>query len=241
MSPSHFVYRFTAPDGTPMYVGYGDRPDRAEQHPGSSHNNELREWLSTHKYELMISGPYRDRSEGLAVESALIAALSPQFNRTRPSTFRPIGIPDHLVCRQSDPPISKDEVGLVTGGALMVRVKNGNADLGAALDLTSPDDTVITNHSRAWWCLGNMPTRWSQRPDESPRVLVAVAGPASAGRYVLAAFPIDCHGWGQAERECGLWKVPLPPRPTLDEYSLRGRRLSDVRFGRWRQDLVQVV
>lgn len=175
------------------------------------------------------------------MEAALISALAPAFNRITPPVFRPIGVPGALMHRQCEDPLSMEKVRRITGGAIFVRVKRGNHHITPHLDLTAPTDTAITAHSRAWWHLGEAPSRWEADPASSPRALIAVAGPPSSARYILAAYLIDAYGWRTARRSGSLWEVPLQAGTSLDTFALRGRRLPDVRFSRRRQDLVRII
>ncbi len=77
------MYLYRSASGVPKYVGYGMNVDRALAHAGASHNAALRAWLDEEQFDLSVAGPYRDETEGKAVEAALISALRPEFNRRR--------------------------------------------------------------------------------------------------------------------------------------------------------------
>jgi hypothetical protein len=236
----HFVYQYLDVNGRTMYIGYGESPSRAMSHTGGSHNPGLRSWLESGVFELRIAGPYRDEAEALAVEAALISAMAPQFN-VHPGTgpkFRPLGVPAHLGDRPSLPPLTEEELGRVTGGALLVYIAPLKVmkDERPKVDPTNPDDEVIALDVEAWWEIDRHIASWKSAPELGPQVLVGVYG-RPRHRFVIGAFSIDTASWGLspvANKQGVKWRVPLADRTSPDAAGLRGRRLDGVRFGRAR-------
>ena len=237
--PQHYVYLYREPGSVKVkYVGYGKDPARAMSHTGTSHNAALRKWLERGTYLLSIAGPYRDQTEGLAVEAALISAVQPEFNvasGTGPK-FRPLGVPPELADRTMEPVLSDSDIGRLGGGALLVYITPGQetGDGRTKPDPTTPDVEPVAANAEGWWQLGHHVPSWRDEPGTGPAVLVAVYGANLRHRFVLGSFEIDDKGWADARPDAaGLWRVPLTDRTQADVCGLRGRRL-DVRFGRAR-------
>lgn len=236
----HFVYQYLSPAGRTMYVGYGESPSRAMAHSGGSHNPGLRKWLEGGEFELRIAGPYRDETEALAVEAALISVMTPAFN-VHPGTgpkFRPLGVPPELGDRPSMPPLTEAEVGRATGGALLVYIAPLKVmkDDRPKVDPTNPDNKVIALDVEAWWELDRHIATWQGDPASGPQTLIGVYG-RPRHRLVIGAFDIDTEAWGgqpELNKQGVKWRVPLADRTNPDALSLRGRRLEGVRFGRAR-------
>ncbi len=236
----HFVYQYLDVAGRTMYVGYGESPSRAMAHSGGSHNPGLGKWLERNEYELRIAGPYRDETEGLAVEAALISAMTPKFNVNPGSgpKFRPLGVPAELGDRLLMPPLTEVDVGLATGGALLVYIAPLKVmkDDRPKVDPTNPEDEVIALDVEAWWELDRHIATWQGEPEEGPQILIGVYG-RPRHRFVIGAFAIDTRAWGDQphlNKQGVKWTVPLADRTNPDAASLRGRRLDGVRFGRAR-------
>jgi excinuclease UvrABC nuclease subunit len=95
----HFVYIYRDLRGRVLYVGYGANSGRGASHQSGSHNPELDAYLRTSAYRAEISGPFGSEEMGRAVETALISALDPRFNRAEGATkhrFRPLGVPENF-------------------------------------------------------------------------------------------------------------------------------------------------
>lgn len=211
----HFVYQYLDVNGRTMYIGYGESPSRAMSHTGGSHNPGLRTWLESGVFELRIAGPYRDEAEALAVEAALISAIAPQFN-VHPGTgpkFRPLGVPAHLGDRPSLPPLTEEELGRVTGGALLVYIAPLKVmkDERPKVDPTNPEDEVIALDVEAWWEIDRHIASWKSAPELGPQVLVGVYG-RPRHRFVIGAFSIDTASWGLSGRQQAGGQVASTPR-----------------------------
>lgn len=237
----HFVYlyRATGKARKPMYVGYGESPDRASSHPDRSHNEGLVEWLKTGKYELTVAGPYATKTEGLKVESALISALEPTYNKS-PSTgptFLPLGVKPSLANRPAMPPLNLQQLGVKARGALLVYLAPGKKtnDGRRKFDPASPDDAVIVGDMREAWQIRTLMESWEQHPADSPHTLIGIYGPNSNHRIVAGSALIDTSRWGDStlKRGKGRWAVPLKPKTSLDSRQLQGRRVQNVDFGNW--------
>ena len=81
MNSEHFVYLYSTHTGKPIYVGYGNEVSRALSHASNSHNKELERWIDKNKYELKVSGPYRDEKEAKNIEAAMSSTLHARSNK----------------------------------------------------------------------------------------------------------------------------------------------------------------
>ena len=100
----YFTYVYRSPDnGKILYAGYATDITRVHE---IAHNKNVSENLG--KFEILISGPYRDEIEARNVEAALISAIDPEWNEVQGTghKFRPFGVPSELVIRRTDPPLS---------------------------------------------------------------------------------------------------------------------------------------
>lgn len=240
-SDQHYVYLYRDNDsGAVCYVGYGMHIDRALSHSQGSHNAPLHAWLQEGCFELSAAGPYRDPAEGMNVEAALISALHPQFN-VHPGNgakFRPIGVPNELAARIQGPAMTTGELGRKAGGALAVYLSGSGetTDGRTKFDAAHPDLHVLAEHVEGWWQIDRHIEAWRADPTNGPQVLLAISGPIKL-RFIAGAFAIDTAQWGEKPDEFkdgSLWKVPLLDRDNGDACELRGRRVSDLRFGQGR-------
>ena len=200
MSGKHFVYLYRSISGVPKYVGYGADVKRAMSHAGASHNDGLRHWLEADRFEVTIAGPYSSESEAKKVEAALISALRPEFNKSPGDgpSFVPIGVPPELAARPTMAPLSLEEIGQLTGGALLVHLAGGDflKDGRPKFDPASPDSSVVVGDMEAWWDLGKLRGQWVSDPASSPRVVIGVHGKVNH-RFIAAAALIDSERWTQ--------------------------------------------
>ena len=240
MPDGPYVYLYRTQAGQPRYVGYGMTPARAMSHPGHSHNDEFRAWLSRGDYRLEISGPYRDEREGKAVESALISALKPSFNIALGDgpRFVPLGVPPELADRPSMSALDLPEIGRVTGGALLVYLAAGDflRDGRRKFDPALPRDEDVLSNIEGVWEIGRHLDEWKADPSKSPQVLVGVHGKSVKHRFIVGAVAIDTASWGRADLEVPerqRWRVPVVRPIDLDRGALRGRRVEGVRFGQF--------
>ncbi len=176
---------------------------------------------------------------GLAVESALISALEPEYNIQPGSSkwrFRPLGVPECFAERLVMPPLTKaDFSAKCSGSILFVRISQQNfGDGRVGYDVASPSsDLQIFNRMNKWWQLGKHVKTWIKHPEQSPTVLAGVTGRPGA-QIIIGAVPIDQSGWEKATVEGSLYYVPTRENESLDECELRGRRISksaQIRFG----------
>jgi hypothetical protein len=234
------VYIYRRRDGTLVYIGRGLTPDRAQSHTGGSHNGDLSRLIASGDYELEIAGPYDSYEVAMEVEAALISALARPgthalFNRVPGNghRFAPLGVPSELAERPLLPPLTVSEVGVLTGGALVVRNSFGE-DLEPGrprLDPMRVDPEVLIENIRRYWLLERLRPLWIADPTAAPRVVVAAAGPPQR-RYVPTSVHLDPEHWGDVPRH----ELPLDidRSPNLDACSLRGRLLADAKFARMR-------
>jgi hypothetical protein len=233
----HFVYLYRSVSGSAKYVGYGQTPDRAMSHAGSSHNDALRAWLGRGDYQLSIAGPYRDVKEGKAVEAALISALRPEFNIAPGDgpKFAPLGVPPELAERPAQPPVDLAQIGQVTGGALLVYLAPGDflSDGRKKFDPAQPSDTDVVSNIEGVWDIGSQIKKWAAHPAHGPQVLIGIHGKNVRHRFIVGASRIDTSRWADPilhVPERHRWKVPLELPLNLDVLQLRGRRVEGVRF-----------
>jgi len=243
----HFVYLYRTPAGVPVYVGYGHQAERAVSHRGSSHNAELRAWLDKATFELQIAGPYRDESEAKAVESALISALAPRFNRSPGDgpAFVPLGVPAGLSCRVQLEPLTIRQIGKLADGALIVYLAPGDflKDGRRKFDAAQPaDEDAVANIERSW-DIGPLQAHWQRFPSSAPRTLIGVHGKPKH-RFIVGALTIDVPRLGESGLErtadrwaTTRWQIPLVNRLELDVGGLRGRRVEGIKFGQFSHQL----
>ncbi len=246
----HYVYLYRSSGGVPKYVGYGRDVARALSHAVLSHNEGLRRWLESSKFELSVAGPYRDAVEAKCVEAAIIATLSPEFNVApgEGPRFVPLGVPPELSERQSLPPLSPSELGTMCGGALIVFLSAGDMlkDGRTKFDPAHPDDAVVRSNIEGNWDIGRHRESWTSIPRNAPAVLLGVHGKPTH-RFVAGAALIDQRRWFDDDLYFGVvggskrWKVPLVEPVNLDALDLRGRRVADVKFGQLSWQLHQWI
>lgn len=229
------MYLYRTVSGKPKYVGYGHDVDRAISHARDSHNASLRDWLEAGKFNLTVAGPYRDKQEGLNVEAALISGLNPEYNRSPGNgpRFVPLGVPPELSDRPAMEPLTLQEIGTKTGGALIVYLAPGEflADGRPKFDPAKPDDQTILHDMEQMWQIGGLIAQWKGNAALAPAILVGVYGPPNH-RFVVGAAQIIAPPWDDLDLQIhGRWRVPVKPGATLDAAELRGRRVADVHFG----------
>ncbi len=237
MAGKYFVYLYRTNSGTPKYVGYGTRVDRALSHSGNNPNQEFQKWLEKNPHELTVAGPYGSEREAKSVEAALISCLKPEFNIIAGDgpKFRPIGVPPKLQERVSQPELSLRQLGRRTGGALLVYLSPGDflKDGRRKFDPADPDDSVILHDIEGYWALHQLRKQWAAKPKQSPKVLLGIYGRNIKHRFVAGAAEIDAEHWLDEDLRSprsGRWKVPILDRSNIDACELRGVRVKDVRF-----------
>lgn len=245
MTEKYFCYIYRRPEnGRILYVGYATDASRAYT---DGHNDLIMSYVgSGQKYEISISGPYRDEDEARNIEAALVSVLRPEFNQIdQPGNrFRPLGIPQEFSSRRLIPPIDIHDLGRLTGGCIVVfcnltsQLKSGKAKVGP----TSFSDDVILENIKGHWAVKKFIPTWSETPTDSPSYLVAVQGPVN-DRIVIASVEIQKDGWAQtpsAPWAPNLFEVPISPSDELDMMNLRGRCV-DIKFGAGTANSTMVV
>lgn len=234
------VYIYRKLDGTIVYVGRGLTPDRAQSHVSGSHNTDLAALIEKGAYELEVAGPYERYDVAVEVEAAMISALIRSgkhalYNRApgNGKRFAPLGVPPELAERPLLPLLTVSEIGVMTGGALIVRNSFGE-DLEPGrprLDPMRIDPEVLIENVRRYWLIERLRPEWIADCASAPRVVVGAAGPLKR-RYVPSAIRLDPQGWDEVPRH----ELPLALSESidLDALSLRGRLLSDARFAQMR-------
>lgn len=236
-----YLYR-SATSSTIRYVGRGATPDRAASHTGATHNADLAAFIEAGDYSLEIAGPYESVGVAAHVEAGLISALGLEsdkaslVNRVAGDGLRfvPFGVPSLFADRKLQPALTAEELGRLTGGALIVRnsfggdLEDGRPRLSAFGE--TRDEVVVDNIVRHWR-LDLVADEWKRDPDSKPYIVVGAAGPVRH-RYVPGALRIDRTRLGQDP----VREVPLADAEDLDALNLRGRLLADVKFRLYPQD-----
>jgi len=234
----YFAYVYRDTSGRVKYAGYGTNATRA--YP-VGHNSRVVE--NGNEFEVLIVGPYRDKEEALNVEAALISAhdsdstYSSEWNQMHGNglKFRHLGVPSEFGSRRSQPAMTIKEIGLTTGGALIVlssletQLKSGHEKLTPR----SFADDVVLNNIREYWYVKKFLQTWVADPNTSPKVLVGVQGPPKS-RIIIGSVDIDIDGWKTtpvAKHDPSVHRIPILNTPNLDARELRGRSTSDIVFG----------
>ena len=243
----NFVYLYKSLKGSPIYVGYGKSVQRALTHSGGSHNKGLKAWLAQNQFDLSIAGPYSSEAEAKAVEAALISSMHPKFNKAPGDgpKFAPVGVPPHLWERPQMTPLTLREIGKQTGGALLIYLAAGNflVDGRKKFDAALPSDEIAVSNIEKNWDLSTLIEKWRKQPHLTPKVILGVHGKVSH-RFIVGALSIDIEKLGDPEflRHAKRWsrprwQVPLSDRTDLDVDKLRGRLISNVKFGQFSHQL----
>ncbi len=248
-SVGHFVYIYRDENRKIRYVGYGKGSDRAMP---PDHSPGVRKFVDRSKFTLEIAGPYGSSDTGKAVETALISVLdagqllnsskSPGPTHFR---FRPLGVPEAFAERLVQPALERRNLASI-GPVLFIFISKMDFDgddprPGYSLDEPPPDSAILAR-MKGWWQLGRHVAEWKRKPQQSPRVLVGVAGPPSH-RIIIGAVAIDQQGW-TAQPEKGLYPVPTIETSQLDACELRGRLISPkakIKFGALRHQLFVIL
>ena len=240
MDSEHFVYLYSTHSGKPIYVGYGQEVSRALSHANRSHNKQLEQWLKNNKHDLKVSGPYRDAKEAKNIEAAMISSLHPRFNKIPGSgpKFLPVGVPPKLWERPRMKSLSVSEIGRISGGALLVYLAGDTIfdDGRTTFDPGLPLDRDAVSNIEKRWDIGTLLEKWKQNPKTAPNILIGIHG-AIGHRFIVGALAINKTSLGDPKYKTfkgnqNRWEVPLINRTELDAHELRGRLVSNVKFGR---------
>ena len=107
--------------------------------------------------------------------------------------FRPLGLPTELAGRAAQEPLTLQEVGRRTGGALIVRNSFGADPLSDGrprLDPVHPDNAVIRHNIVREWQLSRLVPTWRANPHDRPHVILGATGPLSH-RYVAGSLRLS--------------------------------------------------
>ena len=240
MNSEHFVYLYSTHAGKPIYVGYGKEVSRALSHASSSHNKQLERWLKNNKHDLKVCGPYRDAKEAKNIEAAMISSLHPRFNKVPGSgpKFLPVGVPPKLWERPRMKSLSISQIGRITNGALLVYLAGDTIfdDGRTTFDPGLPLDRDAVSNIEQRWDIGSLLEKWKKNPKTAPNVLIGIHG-AIGHRFIVAALTIDRTNLGDSKYKTfkgnqNRWRVPLINKTELDKHELRGRLVTNVKFGR---------
>lgn len=242
----HYVYLYRNGAGKALYAGYGKSLMRPLSHVAASHCRALQDYVrnSNNRFSVTVAGPFESELTARAVETAVISALSPQFNIAgghKAHRFRPFGVPEQYVERLAQPPLERRDfisIQRAPGSVLFVRISERQFDDGRiAYDPSAPpDDVHVLERVDRWWQLEGCLASWASTPTRSPRLLIGVYGPPGR-QIIIASVRIDRSAWGRVEHFPsgeGKVKIPTAGPDNLDAFRLRGRRIAtgQVRFGR---------
>lgn len=236
----HYVYIYRNKKQKIRYVGYGKSAARSVS---TQRSPEMLDFIRRKKYTVEIAGPYGTEAIGKAVETALISSLHPDLNSPRAPgakcyQFRPVGVPAKCAERLSLPHLQREDLrDCGACPALFVQISERDFDgkdkrKGYLLHAPLPDKDLVARMEK-WWQLGRHVEAWEDSPEESPVVLIAVAGP-TLRRVIIASVLIDAKKWSLSQSNAGLYQVPLIVRKNLDAFGLRGRIISPdagIKFG----------
>ena len=222
-----YVYVYRDKNANPCYVGYGKTVSRASEHLSGSHNAELNEFLQGQQFTLEVAGPFQSEEVARTVETALISALSPKFNRNLGQTqwrFRPLGVPLEWAKRLDLPPLTAAE--LDSRPTMLVRIGNQNFEDGRdGYDPAAPlPDSELLERVDKWWQISRYLNGWAVNPEQSPALLLGVIGKPGA-QIIIAALETARDDWAGAPCEGALAQVPTNGPANLDAFNLRGRRI----------------
>ena len=240
MIKHHFVYMYSTSAGKPVYIGYGKAVSRALSHTNKSHNKQLASWINNNKYDLKICGPYRDEREAKGVEAAMISALKPRFNQApgEGPKFLPVGVPPKLWERPRMKPKTLSQIGRQTQGALLVYLAGDTFfdDGRTTFDPGLPLDRDAVSNIEKRWDISSLLKIWEKQPESAPQILIGIHG-AIGHRFIVAALEIDRDKLGHdslktLKNNQIRWQIPITKRNNLDQFELRGRLVTGVKFGR---------
>ena len=242
----HFVYIYRGNDGKVVYVGKGKSSKRSASHVDGSDNKELNAFIAKKKYSIEIAGPFGDPEVATKIETAIISAASPIFNKAQgPSEyrFRPMGVPASLAKRLDELPLSKKELVKYAkdiGSPLLLVFVNDKPFLDKRLGFDPskiPEDKKIIERTQAWWQLKNHVANWEADLSKCPGMLIGVSG-SPARRLIIGSMQIDKNNISNEENfvKGGLMSFPIK-KCDIDFKSLRGRIISQnsgIKFGSFR-------
>jgi hypothetical protein len=111
-----------------------------------------------------VAGPYDDAGTCATVEAALISSHRTTLCNTAAGNgpgFVPLGVPAELSDRLAQPVSSLSELGIKTGGCLLVRLSSGGrfkeVEDRKKYDPAHPDDLVVAENIIRYWHLGRLP------------------------------------------------------------------------------------
>lgn len=230
-SGEYIVYVYLDSGGRVRYVGKGSS-GRALSHEDESHNAEFSAWLKKEKFSVQHAGPYSLKA-AYAVETALICVLKetghPLFNKSKGNgpKLRPLGLPEEKSYRLTEEPLTMSEIGKATSGALIVYVRS--------FDLTKPNTEALCQAIQCCWQVNMYMNGWQENSETGPKAIVGIAG--SKTRFIVGAFLIDTTRWGHPSDfsdKGKLWRIPLSDENDPDAFSLQGRKIDHIKFGRRR-------
>lgn len=215
----HFVYIYRGNDGKVVYVGKGKSSKRPTKHVEGSHNDELNVFIAKKKYSIEIAGPFGDPEVATKIETAIISAASPIFNKAQgPSKyrFRALGVPASLASRLDKNPLSKKELVSyakdIGSPILLVIVNEKNfTDGRLGFDPSKlPEDDEIIKRMQAWWQLKSWVADWAENHSKCPGMLIGVSG-SPARRMIIGSMQINKNRISNEENfgEGGLMSIPI--------------------------------
>jgi len=232
-SPECYVYLYRNSKRQPKYVGYGRTPKRAESHLSESHNDPLNAFLADGNYTLEIAGPFGSEELARTIETVLISALDPDYNRSLgPSMwrFRPLGVPTKYADRLCLDALRAEDLLSAQGRSpqplLLVYISDKNfVDRPGYNPASPPTDEQVLDRVEKRWQLGPHVHLWAAAASKAPAVLVGIHGSPGA-QIVIAALHIDPAAWSKPVKDGAYFCIPTRGPKDLDAYALRGRKIS---------------
>ena len=134
--------------------------------------------------------------------------------------------------------LSISEIGRITGGALLVYLARDTIfdDERTTFDPGLPLDRDAVSNIEKRWDIGSLQEKWKQNPKFAPNILIGIHG-AIGHRFIVGSLAIEKTKLGDSRYKTfkgnqNRWEVPLTNRTELDECELRGRLVTNVKFGR---------
>jgi hypothetical protein len=234
---SYWVYLHRDEGDQITYVGKGTGQRLLRSQPG-------------HKGTRWVSGPYPNPDDALAVEAALISALSPQCGwhrkpghgkvkaklnnkiHSRGKRFAPLAVANHRASRYPKRVLTPTDLSLKAGGVVLVvllttaKLRDGRA-VPDVIKGTAPD--ALAERAHKWWNLRTLLERCELR-GKYPVALIAAFG-APESRLIVGSWRTRSGAKAWQSVDDPNREVPLQDVYRDDSMGIVGRRLHGLRFG----------
>ena len=226
---SRFVYLYTtANNKVPVYVGRGTA-SRIDGHGVDDANPQLAKIIASGDYAIEVLDCGDPKSAEL-VEGALISAMHGRSQvklcngRLDKYVFEPLGVPQSLGHRRSEPGLTPTEIASHVGGPVLL-VRIGSKKLRdperAVIAPGHPSDESIADRMRRYWKIRSWIPQWIEHSELAPRALIGIAG--EEHRYVIGSIDLKNFDWSTVDGRADVELSISPRGDQLDAYALRGR------------------